>query len=58
MDFMGEPQDARGLPLSWSDDAEINSNCGTWDYDSIPDVVASNGREDWPFRLWEPLLTA
>ena len=63
-DFLDEPQDARGLPLSYCREEERryrnHPTCCTaiYDYDSIPDVVISNGHDDWPLRMWEPVLMA
>ena len=63
-DFLSEPQDARGLPLSWCEAEEQryenHSTCCTaiYDYDSIPEVVISNGSDDWPLEIWEPILNA
>lgn len=56
-DFLDEPQDARGLPVGYSDGFGRNVSCDIYDYTSIPDVVISNGHDDWPLRLWEPVLT-
>lgn len=55
-DFLSEDQDARGLPLSWCDmEAERHKNhatccTATYDYNSVPYVVVTNGKEDWPLR--------
>ena len=63
-DFLDETQDARGLPMSYCLEEERryrnHPTCCTsiYDYDSIPDVVISNRHDDWPLRLWEPVLTA
>lgn len=63
-DFLSEAQDARGLPLSWCRREERKfghvPECCTaiYDYDSLPDVVVSNGEEDWPLRLLGRVLTA
>lgn len=63
-DFLSEEHDARGLPLSWCEEEERrysrHPDCCTaiYDYDSIPDVVITNGEEDWPLKMWEPVLTA
>lgn len=63
-DFLDEPQDARGLPLSYCREEERryrnHPTCCTaiYDYDSVPDMVISNGHGDWPLRMWEPVLTA
>ena len=63
-DFLDEPQDARGLPLSYCLEEERryrnHPTCCTaiYDYDSVPDMVISNGHDDWPLRMWEPVLRA
>lgn len=63
-DFLDEPQDARGLPLSYCCEEEWryrnHPTCCTaiYDYDSVPDMVISNDHDDWPLRMWEPVLTA
>ena len=63
-DFLDEPQDARGLPLSYCREEERrysnHPTCCTaiYDYYSVPDMVISNGQDDWPLTMWEPVLTA
>jgi hypothetical protein len=63
-DFLDESQDVRGLPLSYCREEERryrnHPTCCTaiYDYDSIPDVVISNGHDNYPLWLWEPVLTA
>lgn len=63
-DFLSEEQDERGLPISWCREYEAKHEgwpeCWTaiYDYDSIPEVVATNGKDDWPLRLREKILTA
>lgn len=53
-DFLSEPQDARGLPLSWCKEYERRHEnwpqccVAIYDYDTIPDLVVTNGSEDWP----------
>ena len=62
--FLSEPQDARGLPLSWCREYEARhegwQECCTaiYDYDSIPETVVTNGENDWPLMLHERVLTA
>ena len=57
LEWLNEPQDARGLPLSYCDNDETNHGCrATYDYDSIPDVVVTNGYDDWPYMIWEPTI--
>lgn len=55
MDFLHEPQDVRGLPLSYCREEEERyrewrSFCSIYDYSTIPDVVVSNGDDDWPLQ--------
>lgn len=63
-DFLDGPQDVRGLPLWWCAEEERRfreypvSYCAIYDYDTVPDVVITNGKEDWSLRLWEPVFTA
>ena len=63
-DFLDGPQDVRGLPLWWCAEEERRfreypvSCCAIYDYDTVPDVVITNGKEDWSLRLWEPVFTA
>lgn len=56
-DFLSEPQDERGLPMSYSDEY-IQSCCATYDYSSIPELVVTNGHDDWPLTRRGPILTA
>lgn len=55
-DFLSEPQDARGLPLSWCKQYEERHRhwprccTATYDYDSIPEMVITNGTDDWPLK--------
>lgn len=63
-DFLSEPQDGRGLPLSWCQREEERHSrwptccTATYDYDSIPELVVTDGEDDWPLRRWERPLTA
>jgi hypothetical protein len=62
--FLDEEQDERGIPLSWCREYEARHEgwpeCCTaiYDYDSIPEMVATNGEDDWPLMLHERVLTA
>lgn len=62
-EFLSEPQDARGLPLSYCIEEEKRFNkqpiprAAIYDYCTIPEVVATNGDYDWPVRFWEKLET-
>jgi hypothetical protein len=53
--FLDEPQDARGLPLSWCLEYEERHKnwprccVATYDYSSIPDVAVTNGNDDWGY---------
>lgn len=60
LDCLSEPQDARGLPMSYVIDEERRfkqmkptPRPPTWDYCTIPEIVATNGLYDWPVRFWE-----
>lgn len=63
-DFLSDPQDARGLPLSWCREEEYkyrkHPKCCTaiYDYESIPEVVVANGEDDWPLFLRGRILMA
>ena len=63
-DFLSEEQDERGLPLSWCREYEARHegwpDCciATYDYDSIPEIVVTNGEDDWPLRQREKILTS
>ncbi len=57
-DFLDGPQDARGLPVGYGDGFGRNVSCDIYDYTSIPDMVISNGRDDWQLRMWEQVITA
>ena len=62
-EFLSEPQDARGLPLSYCIEEEKRfkqqpiPRPAIYDYCTIPEVVATNGDYDWPVRFWEKLET-
>ena len=63
-DFLSEQQDARGLPLSWCARYENEHRhwpkCCTaiYDYDSIPEIVVTNGEDDWGYVQRERMMTA
>jgi hypothetical protein len=63
-DFLSEPQDARGLPLSWCEREDrmygTRPQCCTaiYDYNSIPDIVVTDGYKDWPYNSHGNVLTA
>jgi hypothetical protein len=59
--FLSEPQDSRGLPIlppEMRRDWWKNSRCEIYDYDSIPDVVVTNGLDDWPLACHPNVLMA
>ncbi len=62
--FLDEEQDERGLPMSLCREYEARHEgrpeCCTaiYDYDSIPEIVVTNGEDDWPLVLHERVLTA
>ena len=62
--FLDEEQDERGLPLSWCREYDARHEgwpeccVATYDYDSIPETVVTNGENDWPIVLHERVLTA
>lgn len=47
-DFLSQPQDARGIPLGYGEHVGLPVTCDIYDYDTIPDIVVTNGSEDWP----------
>lgn len=59
LECLSEPQDARGLPMSYVIDEERRfkqqpiPRPAIYDYSTIPEIVASNGLHDWPVRFWE-----
>ena len=63
-DFLSEEQDARGLPMSYCrKEAERYRDwpeccIAIYDYDSIPEMVITNGHDDWPLRQHDKILTA
>ena len=62
--FLSEEQDERGIPVSWCREYEATheewSECCTaiYDYDSIPETVVTNGKDDWPLVTQDKILTA
>ena len=63
-DVLCEPQDARGLPESWCKKEEerfsrrIGSCIDTYDYFSIPEIVITDGYDDWPMKTKGRVLQA
>jgi len=52
--FLEEPQAPNGLPLSWyNKDKCERIPCDVYDYDSLPEIVITNGLDDWPLRNWK-----
>jgi hypothetical protein len=56
--FLSIPQDERGLPEGYINRLTIQISCDIYDYDTIPDIVISNGYADWPFNQRFNVLTA
>ena len=60
-DFLSEPQDSRGLPVWYNKNIIISRmpiKCDVYDYSTIPDIVVTNGREDWPLCVRRSVLMA
>lgn len=57
-DFLSKPQNARGMPIGYGGRGGVYVTCDIYDYDTIPDVVVTNGREDWPLCLRGSMLMA
>jgi hypothetical protein len=63
-DILDEPQDARGLPLSWCKKEVERFACrkgsciDTYDYFSIPEIVITDGYDDWPMKTKGKVLQA
>ena len=57
-DFLSKPQNARGMPIGYGGRGGVHVTCDIYDYDTIPDVVVTNGREDWPLRVRRSVLMA
>jgi hypothetical protein len=64
LDFLHELQDARGLPLSWCEEEQRRQRkhphcrASIYDYSTEPDVVVTNGEDDWPLRASGKVLLA
>ena len=63
-DFLDEEQDERGLPMSYCrKEAERYRDwpdccVSIYDYDSIPEMVITNGYDDWPIDKRGKVLNA
>ena len=61
-DFLSEAQDARGLPMSYCDKMRHGNypKCCTaiYDYGSVPEIVVTNGHDDWPLDMPGRMPTA
>ena len=55
-DFLSEPQGRRVIPLRYI--SRLPIRCDVYDYSTIPDIVVTNGREDWPLCVRGPVLMA
>lgn len=58
--FLSNQQDERGLPVCYNEDiiiSRLRIRCDVYDYSTIPDVVVTNGQEDWPLCVrWSVLM--
>jgi hypothetical protein len=63
-DFLSEAQDVRGLPMSWCEQEKRrhmgwpDSCTAIYNYDSVPEIVVTNGHDDWPLDMPGRMLTA
>ena len=55
-DFIGGPQGRRVIPLHYI--SRLPIKCDVYDYSTIPDIVVTNGREDWPLCTRGSVLMA
>lgn len=57
-DFLSYPQDARGLPIGYGEHDRTFITCDIYDYDTIPEVVVTNGKYEWPYNSHNKVMTA
>ena len=57
-DFLSTPQDSRGVPIGYDNSYQKPISCEIYDYCTIPDIVVTNGREDWPLYMRRSVLMA
>ena len=63
-EYLNEPQDPRGLPMSWVEEEERRYShhptcCNAiYDYSTIPEVVITNGEDEWPLARRRVAVTA
>ena len=58
-DFLSEPQDSRGVPVGYCENiSRLSVSCDIYNYGSIPDVVVTDGYNDWPLCLRGSVLMA
>ena len=60
-DFLSEPQDSRWVPVWYNEDIIVSRlpvSCDIYNYESIPDVVVTDGYNDWPLCLRGSVLMA
>ena len=63
-EFLSEEQDVRGLPLSWCEQErekyDMRPECcvAIYDYCTVPEIIVTNGKEDWPFVGKKKVLMA
>ena len=56
--FLSEPQDSRGVSIGYDNRYQIPISCEIYDYSTIPDIVVTSGREDWPLYTRRSVLMA
>lgn len=57
--YLEHPQDCRGLPVGYCENvSRLPVSCDIYNYGSIPDVVVTNGYNDWPLCLRGSVLMA
>ena len=57
-DFLSEPQDSRGVPIGYDNGYQKPISREIYDYSTIPNVVVTDGREDWLLCLKGTMLMA
>ena len=58
-EYLEHPQDCRGLPVGYCENiSRLPVSCDIYNYESIPDVVVTDGYNDWPLCLRGSVLMA
>ena len=58
-EYLEHPQDFRGLPVGYCENiSRLPVSCDIYNYESIPDVVVTDGYNDWPLCLRGSVLMA